>query len=78
MRDAMVNQAVVSSNLIRAREACGLSRDELARRCNISSSVLSNIESRRKAISPEIIIQIAEALNCNPCDLLLYISDDHH
>lgn len=73
----MNNQTDIVTNLIRAREAFGLSQAELARRCNLSCDEIDNIEHCKTPISPEVLLRLASGLDCNPCDLLLFISSEH-
>jgi transcriptional regulator with XRE-family HTH domain len=69
----MISQATIVCNLIRARQAFGLSQTELAQRCKFTQHEIDNIEHSRSAISPEVLIEVARVLNCSPCDLLLFI-----
>ena len=72
----MISQTAIVSNLIRARETCGLSQTELAKRCNLTRDEIDNIEHSTTTISPEVLLLLADGLDCNPCDLLLYISSE--
>lgn len=72
----MINQKVLANNFIQIRETYGLSQIELAERCSLTNDDINNIEHGKKTISPDELIQIASALNCNPCDLLLFISKE--
>ena len=72
----MDNQAIIVKNLVRVREANGLSQADLARCCDLSAEEIMEIEHNKQSISPDILIRIAEAFKYNPCDLLLYISGE--
>ncbi len=72
----MTNQKAVGDNFVQLRNAYGLSQIEFAKRCGLSDSEIVNIEQGKKPISPDDLLQIADGLKCNPCDLLLFISQD--
>ena len=72
----MINQKLLANNFIQLRKAYGLTQLELAKRCSLTNDDINNIEHGDKTISPDELIQIAEALNCDPCDLLLFISKE--
>jgi len=72
----MISQTTIVGNLIRARQAFGLSQMELAQRCNLTRDEIDNIEHSKSTISPEVLLQFANGLGCNPCDLLLFVSSE--
>lgn len=72
----MIKQKVLANNFIQIRKAYGMSKIELAERCCLTSDEINNIELGTKTITPNELIQVAGALNCNPCDLLLFISKE--
>lgn len=72
----MVDQQILANNFFQLRKACGLSQIELADRCNLTNDDIDNIEHGKKIISADELIQIADALCCNPCDLLLFVSKE--
>jgi transcriptional regulator with XRE-family HTH domain len=72
----MISQTAIVSNIIRARQAFGLSQTDLARRCKLTRDEIDNIEHCKTTISPEVLLQLADGLDCNPCDLLLFISSE--
>lgn len=47
-----------------ARERAGLTRAELARRCGVSAGLISEIEKGTRNATPQMLIKLAEALNC--------------
>lgn len=47
-----------------AREQAGLSRTQLAERLGVSLSLVSEMESGTRSATPEMLIRLAEALNC--------------
>lgn len=55
-----------------ARQARGLTAMELARRCGISRSYLSQIETGdRPAPPPDLLLQLANHVSSDPTDLLM-------
>lgn len=72
----MINQKILANNFVQLRKVYGLSQIEFAERCSITNDDINNIEHGKKTISPDELIQIASALNCHPCDLLLFISNE--
>ena len=47
-----------------AREQAGLTKTQLAQMCDVSLSLISEIESGTRNATPTMIIKLAEALNC--------------
>ena len=47
-----------------AREQAGLTRTEVAKRCGVSLSLISEIESGTRNATPAMLIKLAKALNC--------------
>jgi transcriptional regulator with XRE-family HTH domain len=47
-----------------ARQQAGLTKTELARRCGVSLSLISEIESGTRNATPAMIRTLARALNC--------------
>jgi Helix-turn-helix. len=47
-----------------AREQAGLTRTQLAERLGVSLSLVSEMESGTRSATPEMLNQLAEALNC--------------
>jgi transcriptional regulator with XRE-family HTH domain len=47
-----------------ARKAAGLTKTQLAERCGVSLSLISEIESGNRNATPEMLIRLADALNC--------------
>lgn len=48
------------------REALGINQDELAQRCGISPSGLSNIENGNRNASPRVVLELAKWLGVPP------------
>ena len=57
-------------NLRRLRTAAGFSQEELADRAGLHRTYISSIERGRRNLSLVNIFLIAEALECDPRDLL--------
>lgn len=47
-----------------AREKAGLTRTQLAEQLGVALSLVSEMESGTRSATPEMLIQLAEALNC--------------
>ncbi|HEU5158662.1 MAG TPA: helix-turn-helix transcriptional regulator [Streptosporangiaceae bacterium] len=47
-----------------AREQAGLTKTELARRCGVSVSLISEIEAGTRNATPQMIRRLAAVLNC--------------
>lgn len=47
-----------------ARQQAGLTRTALARRCDVSLSLISEIEGGTRNATPAMLNKLAEALNC--------------
>lgn len=47
-----------------AREQAGLTKTQLAAACQVSVSLISEIEAGTRNATPAMIIKLAEALNC--------------
>lgn len=47
-----------------AREQAGLTKTALARRCDVSVSLISEIEGGTRNATPAMLSKLAEALNC--------------
>jgi transcriptional regulator with XRE-family HTH domain len=58
-------------NVKRMRQLRDISQEVLAQRCGIYRTYLSRIESGRSNPSLMVIVALAEALEVEPCDLLL-------
>ncbi|HWE75519.1 MAG TPA: helix-turn-helix transcriptional regulator [Stellaceae bacterium] len=61
---------VFAANLRRARNAKGMSQDDLAYEAGVSRSYLSQIERGTFFVSLKIIGRLARALSMDPADLL--------
>ncbi len=57
-------------NLRRLRNSAGYSQEELADRAGLHRTYISSIERGHRNLSLENIFRLAEALNCDPRDLL--------
>jgi transcriptional regulator with XRE-family HTH domain len=61
---------VVAMNVRKARQAAGLTQEELASISALSSRYIGKIETARVAVSITVLGQIAMALKISPADLL--------
>ena len=57
-------------NLKKLRKAKGMTQKELGALCDISESMVSNLESGKKSPSFETLLKLAEALDCSVADIL--------
>jgi transcriptional regulator with XRE-family HTH domain len=69
-------EQVVRTRLRSLRHTLGLSLDELAARANLSPSVISRVETGKRAMSLDILLPLAAALQVNLDALLDTRSDD--
>ena len=67
MRDP---KKLFGENLKRARQAAGLSQDELAARSGLHRTYVSSVERGHRNVSLENIFALAKAVGCDPRDLL--------
>jgi len=67
---------VVRTRLRSLRTTLGLSLEELAARTNLSPSTISRVETGKRAISLDILVPLAAALNIDLDSLLDVHSDD--
>jgi transcriptional regulator with XRE-family HTH domain len=59
----------IATNLRRAREACGLSQDDLARASGLTQMTISRLENGRNTPYPRTVKRLARALRVRPDDL---------
>lgn len=57
-------------NLKEMRKAKGMTQKQLGALCDISESMVSNLESGKKSPSFETLLKLAEALDCSVADIL--------
>jgi quercetin dioxygenase-like cupin family protein len=69
-------EKVVRTRLRSLRTTLGLSLDEVAARTNLSPSTISRIETGKRAISLDVLVPLATALNIDLDTLLDVESDD--
>jgi transcriptional regulator with XRE-family HTH domain len=69
-------ESVVRTRLRSLRHTLGLSLDELAARTNLSPSVISRVETGKRAISLDVLLPLATALQVSLDALLDTRSDD--
>ena len=74
----MIDRKIVGNNFVQLRNTRGLSQLDFAKHCGLSSDDIIRIEQGKKPVLPDEILQIANALKCSPCDLLLFISENHN
>jgi transcriptional regulator with XRE-family HTH domain len=58
------------ANVARARERCGLSQSQLARKVEVVDTYISRIETGRAQPSFRLLLAIASQLNTSPAGLL--------
>ena len=63
-------RAIVGTNVRRARQAAGLSQEQLALDAKIDLTYAGGIERGRRNPSLEVLARIADALGVEPSDLL--------
>ena len=56
-------------NLAHAREACGLSQSQLARKVDVVDSYISRLETGRATPSFSLIVRLAAELGTTPSEL---------
>ncbi len=61
----------LSSNLRVRRAILGISQEELARRANLSSGFIANLETGRNFPSSKAILKIASAMKMEPWKLFI-------
>ena len=61
---------VLARNVRRLRTATGLSQEELAVRSGLHRTYISSVERGQRNVSVENIFALAQALGCEPQDLL--------
>ena len=66
----MTLRVVFSENVKRVRTAKGISQEELAFRCGLHRTYISDIERATRNISVDNIERIATALEVSPIELL--------
>lgn len=62
----------ISENIKRIREGSGLSQEQVAEKMNTSQSSYARIESGRKSVDFEDIMQFSKAVNMNILDVVAY------
>jgi transcriptional regulator with XRE-family HTH domain len=76
MSEAQDIEQLVRTRLRSLRRTLGLSLGELAARTNLSASVISRVETGKRAISLDILLPVAAALQVNLDSLLDVRGDD--
>lgn len=61
---------IFGKNLLKFRNAAGISQRELAASCEIEYADISRMENGKINASLNTIAKLAEALKCTPADLL--------
>jgi len=59
-------EKLVGDNVRTFRKLKGLSQGELANRCKVKQSTISNLESGRRGFTPEILDKVSKALKVHP------------
>lgn len=62
---------IMATNVRRARNAKGLTQEDLAHRAGLSVRYLGSIERGEVSASVTILGKLADALRINPCELIL-------
>lgn len=62
--------ARIGSNIRTARTTAGLSQSTLAKRIGFTRAAVSNLESGRQRLTVHLLVQISDALEINPSQLL--------
>ena len=57
-------------NIKNLRKRKGLTQKQLAEMCDLSESMISNLESGKKLPSFETLLKLAEALECSTSDII--------
>jgi transcriptional regulator with XRE-family HTH domain len=76
MTESTTVEAIVRTRLRNLRTTLGLSLEELAARTNLGSSTISRIETGKRALSLDILLPLATALQVDLNALLDLHSDD--
>jgi len=71
----MIDNKIVGNNFVKLRNNFGLSQNEFADRCGLSRNDVPRIEEGEKSVELEMIPKIANSLEFDPCDLLLFITE---
>ena len=66
---------ILASNLKEYRRKLGLTQEELAEKADVSTHYIAMIEICKKYPKPDMLEQIAEALNIEPYKLFSFESD---
>jgi len=61
---------VLGEVLVRARERAGLKQSDVAARLSLPASYLSKVENGTRRLDVIELIQIAEAMNSDPADIV--------
>ena len=67
---------ILAKNLKRFRKALGITQEKMAEKANISSGFVKQIETCRTWIGPDTLDQLAQALGCQPWELLKKPGDE--
>jgi transcriptional regulator with XRE-family HTH domain len=62
---------ILARNVVKRRNALGLSQEELAHRSGIDRTWLSKLETTKAAVSVDIVEKVAKGLGADPSDLLV-------
>jgi transcriptional regulator with XRE-family HTH domain len=75
-KDSQTYRAIIGDNVRTLRERLQITQRELASRVGVSASYLHQIEKKGKMPTFILSMRLANALQCNPEDLLKHWSDD--
>lgn len=62
---------ILAKNVVKRRNALGLSQEELAHAAGIDRTWLSKLETTRAAVSVDVIQKVARGLGVDPSELLI-------
>lgn len=60
----------IARRLAAARERSGISQGELSRRAQVSSAYITQLEAGERTPSVPVLLRLADAVECRPCELL--------
>ena len=67
---------LLGENLRRLRQAAGLAQDELASRAGLHRTYVSSVERGKRNVSLENIFALANALGCDPRELIAPLPEE--
>ncbi|WP_297022434.1 helix-turn-helix domain-containing protein [Thalassospira sp.] len=77
MNNKSLEYMIVENRIKKKRKARGLTLKQLAEIVGVSNQQISHLENGRRRLSVEWLLRIAEALECQPSDLLVEPGKPH-